>query len=80
MGAFEIYSAALVKAGLAVISVTVNGVEYLAEAPRFTDATAKAWRCSAIFPIGETGHRIKHCDGLQIPGENGENLAGLTYV
>jgi len=80
MSANEIYAGARVEPGNALIDITVAGVEYLAEAPRGTAATAAAWVCSAVFPIGETGRRIKHCSGLQAPGESGENLAGLTYV
>ena len=79
MSAFAIYAAAAVKPGLAMINITVGGVEYLAEAPRHTAATDVAWRCSAVFPIGTAGRRVKFASGLHAPGESGENLAGLTY-
>ena len=42
MSAFAIYSAALVRPGNALIDITVGGVEYIAEAPRHTAATAAA--------------------------------------
>ena len=80
MSAFAIYSAALVRPGNALIDITVGGVEYIAEAPRHTSATAEAWACSAIFPVGASGRRIKHASGLHAPGENGENLSGLSYT
>lgn len=80
MSAIAIYAAALVKPGNALIEVTAGGVEYIAEAPRHTAATAEAWTCSAIYPVGAAGRRVKHAAGLHAPGENGENLAGLTYA
>jgi hypothetical protein len=80
MSAFAIYTGAAVKPGLAVINITVDGVEYIAEAPCGTSATDGAWVCSAVFPIGTTGRRVKFASGLHAPGENGENLAGLTYA
>ena len=80
MSAPEIYSAARVKPGNALISITAGGVEYIAEAPPGTSATDGAWVCSAAFPIGTAGRRIKFAAGLHAPGENGENLAGLTYA
>jgi hypothetical protein len=80
MSVNAIYAGARVERGNALIDVLVDGVEYLAEAPRGTAATAAAWVCSAVYPIGAAGRRIKHCSGLQAPGESGENLAGLTYV
>lgn len=80
MAAAEIFASALVDPGNASIMLTVDGVEYFADAPRFSDPTADAWRCRAVFPIGTAGRRIKHAAGLHAPGENGENLAGLTYV
>lgn len=81
MSAAQIYASALVNPGNASISLTANGVEYFAEAPRFSDPTAAAWRCWAVFPIaGNTGRRIKHAEGLHAPGASGENLSGLTYA
>ena len=47
MSAFAIYAGARVEPGNALIDVLVDGVEYLAEAPRGTVATAAAWGCSA---------------------------------
>ncbi len=80
MSAIAIYSAALVKPGNALIDITVGGVEYIAEAPRHSSATAAAWSCTAIYPVGTSGRRVKHAAGLHAPGENGEHLAGLTYA
>ena len=80
MSANEIYAGARVEPGNALIHITADGVEYVAEAPRGSAATQSVWVCSAIYPIGTTGRRIKHCHGLHAPGENGENLAGLSYV
>ncbi len=80
MSAFAIYAGARVERGNAFIQITVAGVDYLAEAPRGTAATDAAWVCSAVYPIGTTGRRIKHASGLHAPGESGENLAALTYV
>lgn len=79
MSAAQIYSSALVKPQNASITLMVDGVEYFAEAPRYSDATQAVWKCYAIFAIGTTGRRLKHAEGLQAPGENGENLAGFTY-
>lgn len=80
MSVFDIYACDRIKRGEALIDVVVEGVEYIAEAPRGTAATEAAWICSAVYPIGTTGRRIKHCSGLQVPGVNGELLAALTYV
>jgi len=80
MSAAQIYSSALVKPQNATITLTVEGVEYFAEAPRFADATQAVWKCYAIFPIGTSGRRLKHADGLHAPGENGELLATLAYA
>jgi len=80
MSANEIYAGARVEPGNALIDITIDGVEYVAEAPRGSSATQAVWVCSAVYPIGATGRRIKHCNGLHAPGENGENLAGLSYV
>ncbi len=80
MASKEIFAQALVKPGNALINITAGGVEYIAEAPRGTAATDAAWVCSAAFPAGASGRRIKHAAGLHAPGENGENLAGLTYL
>ncbi|MEI7903215.1 MAG: hypothetical protein WCK89_23490 [bacterium] len=79
MSAIQIYAQA-VKPGNALINITVGGVEYIAEAPRHTAATDAAWSCSAVFPVGTAGRRIKHAAGLHAPGENGENLSGLDYA
>jgi hypothetical protein len=75
----QIYAQA-VRPGNALIDITVGGVEYIAEAPRHTAATAAAWACYAVFPVGTAGRRIKHAAGLHAPGENGEHLADLTYA
>lgn len=80
MSAAQIYASALVNPGNASIVLPVDGVEYFAEAPRFAEATQAVWKCYAIFPIGTSGRRIKHADGLHAPGENGELLAALTYA
>lgn len=80
MAAAQIYATALLNPGNASITLSVDGVEYFAEAPRFADPTAAVWQCRAVFPIGTTGRRIKHAEGLHAPGENGELLAGLTYA
>ncbi len=80
MSANEIYAGARVEPGNALIDITVDGVEYVAEAPRGASATQAVWVCSAVYPIGAAGRRVKHCFGLHAPGENGENLAGLTYA
>jgi len=80
MSAAQIYSHALVNPGNASITLTVNGVEYFAEAPRFANAAVAEWKCYAIYPIGAAGRRIKHADGLHAPGESGELLSTLTYV
>lgn len=81
MSAAQIYASALVNPGNASISLTVNGTEYFAEAPRFSDPTSAVWRCWAAVPIANnTGRRIKHAEGLHAPGAAGENLAGLTYA
>ena len=80
MSANAIYAGARVEVGNALIDIVVDGVDYLAEAPPGTAATDAAWVCSAVCPIGAAGRRIKHCSGLHAPGENGENLANLTYV
>ena len=79
MSANQIYAHAI-KPGNALINITVGGVEYIAESPRHTAATDAAWACYAVFPIGTAGRRIKHAAGLHAPGENGENLSGLTYA
>ena len=79
MSAPEIFAQAI-KTGNSVITVTADGVEYVAEAPRGASATQAVWVCSAVYPIGAAGRRVKHCFGLHAPGENGENLAGLTYA
>lgn len=80
MSAAQIFACSLVNPGNASITLVVDGVEYFAEAPRHTVATDAAWACSAIFPIGTTGRRVKHAAGLHAPGENGEHLSGLTYA
>ena len=80
MSASQIFASALVNSGNASIVLTVDGIEYFAEAPRFTDATNASWSCHAIFPIGTSGRRIKHAAGLHAPGENGELLATLEYA
>jgi len=80
MSAFAIYAGSRVAVGNALIDLVVDGVDYIAEAPPGTAATDEAWVCSAVFPIGSAGRRIKHCAGLHAPGENGENLAALSYV
>ena len=78
MSASEIFAQAI-KTGNSVITVTADGVEYVAEAIPFASPTADAWKCYASFPIG--GERfIRHASGLHAPGWNGENLPGLTYL
>ncbi len=79
MSAGAIYSA-LIAPQNASITLAVDGVEYFAEAPRFADAAQAVWRCYAVFPVGDSGRRVKHASGLHAPGENGENLPGLNYV
>ncbi len=79
MSVLDIYACDRIKRGAALIDVVVDGVEYIAEAPRGADATEAAWICSAVYPIGTTGRRIKHCSGLRAPGVSGELLAALTY-
>jgi len=79
MSAASIFAQAI-RSGNASITLTVDGVEYFAEAPRHTAATDAAWACSAAFPIGAAGRRIKHAAGLHAPGESGEHLSGLTYA
>lgn len=79
MSANAIFAQA-VKTGNAVIDVTADGVQYVAEAVPGSDPEAEAWKCYAVFPIGETGRFVKHAAGLHAPGWSGENLAGLTYL
>ena len=79
MSAASIFAQAI-RSGNASITLTVDGVEYFAEAPRHASATDAAWVCSAAFPIGAAGRRIKHAAGLHAPGENGELLSGLAYA
>lgn len=80
MSAAQIFASSLVNPGNASITLAVDGVEYFAEAPRFSDPTAAVWKCYGVFPIGADGHRIKHAVGVHAPGANGENLSGLTYA
>lgn len=80
MAAPEIASLASLKPDHASIVVTADGVEYFAEAPRYSDPTAAVWSCRAAFPIAAgAGKRIKHVSGLKAPGVDGENLPGFTY-
>lgn len=79
MSAAAIYASAVAPQN-ASITLAVDGVEYFAEAPRFADAAQAVWRCYALFPVGDSGRRVKHASGLHAPGENGENLPGLNYV
>ena len=78
MSATDIFAQAI-KTGNSVITLTVNGVEYIAEAIPFASPDAEAWKCYANFPI-EGGRFLKHAPGLHAPGWNGENLPGLTYL
>ncbi len=78
MSANAIFAQAI-KTGNSVITVTTDGVEYVAEAIPFASPTAEAWKCYANFPI-EGGRFIKHAPGLHAPGWNGENLPGLSYL
>jgi len=78
MSAPDIFAQAI-KTGNSVITVTADGVEYVAEAIPFASPAAEAWKCYASFPI-EGGRYIKHAPGLHAPGWNGENLPGLTYL
>jgi len=78
MSATAIFAQAI-KTGNSVITVTAEGVEYVAEAIPFASPTADAWKCYASFPI-EGGRFIKHAAGLHAPGWNGENLPGLEYL
>ena len=56
-----------------------SGIQYVAEAPPFSDATAEVWKCSAVVPLTNGGRRIKHAAGLHAPGADGALLAALTY-
>lgn len=78
MSATEIFTQAI-KTGNSVITVTADGIEYVAEALPFASPEADAWKCYASFPI-EGGRFIKHAPGLHAPGWNGENLPGLNYL
>lgn len=80
MSAPDIFSRALVNPGNSVINVTIDDVEYFAEAPRYSDPSAALWSCRALFPVaGGAGRRLKHVSGLKAPGADGENLPGFTY-
>ena len=78
MSANSIFAQAI-KTGNSVITVTADGVEYVAEAIPFASPAAEAWKCYASFPI-EGGRFIKHAPGLHAPGWNGENLPCLNYL
>ncbi len=81
MAAPEIYAHRRVDTANALIEFTdpATGVHYVAEAPPGSDPDAEVWKCSAVFPLGNGGRRIRHAVGLHAPGADGAGLAGLTY-
>lgn len=79
MAASDIFGQA-VSRGNAVINVTIGGVEYIAEAAPGFKTTEDAWRCSAIFPVGDGGRFVRQAAGFHAPGPDGSLLPALTYL
>lgn len=79
MAANEIFAQAI-KNRNAVIDVTIDGVNYIAEALPTAKLTDAAWRCSAIFPLENGGRMVRQAAGFHAPGAGGVNLPALTYL